>query len=137
MVSGESEYGPALFLIIPLVVIIAIWWCCSCCFENIPHEEPTQRQLEDDEMQKTTAASGTRTTTASPVIQKYEKGVSLVGDGTCPVCIEKFKEGEYFRTLPECKHSFHAACIDMWLYSHPNCPVCRATATQFTVVVQR
>ncbi|KAB2596110.1 E3 ubiquitin-protein ligase RING1-like [Pyrus ussuriensis x Pyrus communis] len=137
MVSGESEYGPALFLIIQLVAVIAIWWCCRCCCENIPPEEPIQRQLEDDEMQKTTAASSTRTTTASPVIQKYEKGVSLVGDGTCAVCIEKFEEGEYFRTLPECKHSFHAACIDMWLYSHPNCPVCRATATLFTVVVQR
>lgn len=62
--------------------------------------------------------------------QKYEKGMSLVGeDVTCVVCLGEFEEGEELRTLPECKHSFHVHCIDMWLYSHLNCPICRANAT--------
>lgn len=29
------------------------------------------------------------------------------------------------RLLPDCRHSFHAACIDPWLRSKPACPVCR------------
>ena len=61
---------------------------------------------------------------------KYQKGSGLVSehDGMCAVCLSEFEEGEDLRTLPECVHSFHAECIDMWLYSHSNCPVCRTNA---------
>ncbi|KAH7537226.1 RING-H2 finger protein ATL51 [Ziziphus jujuba] len=60
---------------------------------------------------------------------KHKKGLGLVGeDGACAVCLCEFEEGEELRTLPECMHSFHVPCIDMWLYSHPNCPVCRTDA---------
>lgn len=30
------------------------------------------------------------------------------------------------RCLPKCGHGFHVECIDMWLSSHSNCPICRA-----------
>ena len=50
-------------------------------------------------------------------------------DGTCAVCLGDFEEGEELRTLPECMHSFHVPCIDMWLYSHSSCPICRGDAT--------
>lgn len=30
------------------------------------------------------------------------------------------------RDLPKCHHGFHVECIDMWLSSHTNCPICRA-----------
>ncbi|XP_073137873.1 RING-H2 finger protein ATL52-like [Henckelia pumila] len=59
---------------------------------------------------------------------KYKKGVSaqdMRNDSECAVCLSAFEEGEEVRQLPICKHSFHAPCIDMWLYSHMNCPVCR------------
>ena len=62
---------------------------------------------------------------------RYRKGTSRGGgrvedDGTCAVCLGEFEEGEELRTLPECLHSFHVSCIDVWLISHPNCPICRA-----------
>nr|GMC94183.1 RING-H2 finger protein ATL52-like [Ipomoea batatas]GMC98259.1 RING-H2 finger protein ATL52-like [Ipomoea batatas] len=62
---------------------------------------------------------------------KFQKGVGLTrdGDGVCAVCLSEFEDGEELRTLPECMHSFHVACIDMWFYSHTNCPVCRTEAT--------
>ncbi|XP_057430315.1 RING-H2 finger protein ATL16-like [Lotus japonicus] len=46
-------------------------------------------------------------------------------DCECPVCLSVYEEGEEVRKLPRCKHSFHAPCIDMWLYSHFDCPICR------------
>ncbi|KAI4376024.1 hypothetical protein MLD38_013824 [Melastoma candidum] len=45
----------------------------------------------------------------------------------CAVCLLEFERGhDYVRTLPNCAHSFHVDCIDMWLRSHANCPICRA-----------
>ncbi|PIA39074.1 hypothetical protein AQUCO_02700326v1 [Aquilegia coerulea] len=46
----------------------------------------------------------------------------------CSVCLCGFVDGEEIRQLPLCKHFFHSSCIDMWLYSHSDCPICRATA---------
>ena len=43
----------------------------------------------------------------------------------CAVCLSEFEDGEDLRTLPKCLHTFHVVCIDLWLYSHPNCPTCR------------
>ncbi|XP_050366704.1 RING-H2 finger protein ATL65 [Argentina anserina] len=44
----------------------------------------------------------------------------------CAVCLIEFEDDEYVRTLPVCSHAFHVDCIDMWLRSHANCPLCRA-----------
>ncbi|KAI3441339.1 CASP-like protein [Psidium guajava] len=44
----------------------------------------------------------------------------------CAVCLLEFEESDYVRTLPACGHAFHVDCIDMWLRSHGNCPLCRA-----------
>ncbi|KAJ6357738.1 hypothetical protein OIU78_005560 [Salix suchowensis] len=61
---------------------------------------------------------------------KFQKGTGLVGgDGTCAICLNEFEEGEELRILPECLHSYHVDCIDMWLHSHTNCPMCRTDAT--------
>ncbi|KAJ0979455.1 hypothetical protein J5N97_014929 [Dioscorea zingiberensis] len=60
---------------------------------------------------------------------KYRKGEGKdqqQAEIECSVCLSEFVEGEEVRHLPQCKHSFHAPCIDMWLYSHSNCPLCRA-----------
>lgn len=44
----------------------------------------------------------------------------------CAVCLLEFEENDYVRTLPTCSHAFHVDCIDIWLRSHANCPLCRA-----------
>ncbi|KAM7271508.1 hypothetical protein ACFE04_030722 [Oxalis oulophora] len=60
---------------------------------------------------------------------KFQKGKSLVGeDFTCPVCLAEFDDDEELRTLPECNHTYHVPCIDMWLCSHTSCPLCRKEA---------
>ena len=61
-------------------------------------------------------------------IGKYKKIVkdSPLLELDCPICIEKFKENEFCRTLT-CSHSFHKRCIDHWFRKdHSDCPMCRA-----------
>ncbi|PSS30129.1 RING-H2 finger protein [Actinidia chinensis var. chinensis] len=57
---------------------------------------------------------------------KYKKDEGLVEGTDCSVCLNEFEEDENLRLLPKCSHAFHIACIDTWLRSHKNCPLCRA-----------
>lgn len=45
----------------------------------------------------------------------------------CTICLLEFKENDSVRTLPICSHAFHVECVDTWLRSHANCPLCRAS----------
>ncbi|KAF3452059.1 hypothetical protein FNV43_RR08155 [Rhamnella rubrinervis] len=50
------------------------------------------------------------------------------GDHECVVCLKVFEDGELARQFPQCQHTFHADCIDKWLYSHSDrCPICRSS----------
>ncbi|MCO5562735.1 hypothetical protein L7F22_016367 [Adiantum nelumboides] len=50
----------------------------------------------------------------------------------CVVCLTEFEEQEPLRQLPICKHVFHQDCIDMWLFSHSTCPLCRRNVVTST-----
>ncbi|GER57828.1 RING/U-box superfamily protein [Striga asiatica] len=57
---------------------------------------------------------------------RYRKGDGLIEGTECAVCLSEFEENESLRLLPKCSHAFHLPCIDTWLKSHSNCPLCRA-----------
>ncbi|XP_075652923.1 uncharacterized protein LOC142623401 [Castanea sativa] len=57
---------------------------------------------------------------------KYRKDEGLIDGTECSVCLSEFEEDESLRLLPKCSHAFHVPCIDTWLRSHKNCPLCRA-----------
>lgn len=48
-------------------------------------------------------------------------------DPSCSICLGDYKEGDMLRMLPECRHMFHAPCIDAWLRLHASCPMCRTS----------
>ncbi|KAI4314488.1 hypothetical protein L6164_027391 [Bauhinia variegata] len=68
----------------------------------------------------------------SITVCKYKKGDGLLGVADCSVCLSEFQEGESVRLLPKCSHAFHLPCIDTWLKSHSNCPLCRASIFTFS-----
>ncbi|KAI4341763.1 hypothetical protein MLD38_026447 [Melastoma candidum] len=43
----------------------------------------------------------------------------------CMVCLNEFREQDVLKLLPGCGHAFHFDCIDAWLQTNCNCPVCR------------
>ncbi|KAL2325090.1 hypothetical protein Fmac_024148 [Flemingia macrophylla] len=45
----------------------------------------------------------------------------------CAVCLNEFQEDEKLRIIPNCGHVFHIDCIDVWLQSNANCPLCRTS----------
>ncbi|ESQ40986.1 hypothetical protein EUTSA_v10015812mg [Eutrema salsugineum] len=56
----------------------------------------------------------------------FKKGQGIIDGTECSVCLNEFVEDESLRLLPKCSHAFHINCIDTWLLSHKNCPLCRA-----------
>ncbi|XVE66583.1 hypothetical protein DITRI_Ditri08aG0090400 [Diplodiscus trichospermus] len=62
----------------------------------------------------------------SIAVCKYKRGEGLVEGTDCSVCLNEFQEDETLRLLPKCSHAFHILCVDTWLRSHTNCPLCRA-----------
>lgn len=59
-------------------------------------------------------------------VVKYRKDEGLIEGTDCSVCLTEFEDDESLRLLPKCNHAFHVPCIDTWLRSHKNCPLCRA-----------
>ncbi|GLJ12892.1 hypothetical protein SUGI_0199920 [Cryptomeria japonica] len=49
-------------------------------------------------------------------------------DTCCSICLGEYKYKEVLRLLPDCKHCFHAGCVDAWLRLNPSCPVCRTAS---------
>ncbi|XP_038992423.1 E3 ubiquitin-protein ligase RING1-like [Hibiscus syriacus] len=68
----------------------------------------------------------------SIAVFKYAKGDGVVDGTECSVCLTEFEEDETLRLLPKCSHAFHIPCIDTWLRSHTNCPLCRAPIVSTT-----
>ncbi|XP_042497373.1 RING-H2 finger protein ATL16 [Macadamia integrifolia] len=74
---------------------------------------------------------------AIPIIQ-FKKGgenkenEEMVSFIECAVCLNEFQEEESLRVLPNCAHAFHIDCIDVWLQSNANCPLCRSSISSTT-----
>ena len=49
----------------------------------------------------------------------------IINKEYCNICCEDYIIGQYKRTLPSCNHIFHKKCVDKWLKTKSNCPVCR------------
>ncbi|XP_034903192.1 uncharacterized protein [Populus alba] len=65
---------------------------------------------------------------------KYKSGDGLVEGTECSICLSEFHDDENLRLLPKCSHAFHIPCIDTWLRSHTNCPLCRAPIVTNTAI---
>lgn len=45
-------------------------------------------------------------------------------DAECCICLSAYDDGTELRELP-CRHHFHCACLDKWLYINSTCPLCK------------
>ncbi|KAG2405891.1 RING-H2 finger protein [Vigna angularis] len=45
----------------------------------------------------------------------------------CVICLTEFQDHDMLKVLPICKHAFHFHCIDVWLQTNSNCPLCRSS----------
>lgn len=43
----------------------------------------------------------------------------------CSICLCEVRTGDNIRCLDSCGHTFHRACIDLWLLRRGDCPLCK------------
>lgn len=60
---------------------------------------------------------------ASLPVKRIENDDEKCADN-CAICLEPFKEGDSYKTLP-CMHGFHSKCVDFWLRKNASCPMCK------------
>lgn len=123
--------GSAIFVVVSMYRVLTIWFC---------HHQSTTADQDPPQPPPLAATPSLGERASSSIVHlipthMYHKRnkVDVVSDdegegGTCAVCLGDFEEGDELKTMPECLHSFHVHCIDMWLRSHSSCPICRAGA---------
>lgn len=100
-------------------VVVTIYHCITARYMR----PPSRQWSPPAEVQQQEISVSMENSVAELLPSRKYEGVMGVA---CAICLCEFEEGEELRTLPECSHSFHVACIDMWLYSHWSCPMCRS-----------
>ncbi|XP_057497906.1 RING-H2 finger protein ATL51-like [Actinidia eriantha] len=114
------------FLLVAYYTIIAKYCGRRGENESLTTEfEANQSQLNHDQWQVPPAGLD-ESLIKSITICQYRRGDGLVEGTECAVCLSEFIDDESLRLLPKCNHAFHLPCIDTWLKSHSNCPLCRA-----------
>ncbi|CAL5188381.1 unnamed protein product [Lathyrus oleraceus] len=121
----------AAFVVSSLYRLIAICLCHRGSTTTDQNRlQPPNHAALPSLVERTTSSVGLAHRIPTHKYHKRNKGDVVSDDegGTCAVCLGDFEEGEELKTMPECLHSFHVHCIDMWLRSHMSCPICRAGA---------
>lgn len=139
--DGRLEFSPLLIGLLGVMagaLVVGILHCIIVCWCNDTQRtrsntrtNPTnststsQRQNVGaaDYREQGSSSSGSFSNVQLIITSNYSKECK---EDTCAVCLGEFNEGDEVRVLPECGHIFHVLCIDKWLYSHTNCPLCRA-----------
>ena len=126
--NGDSLVKCQLFL--PLIIlgalVVIVYHFIKVTFCNqVRRPGPTLQPTIIPEREDAPSSQRNLTVELVPA-HKFENIGGLAGG--CAVCLCDFEEGEEVCTLPECTHSFHVPCIDMWLSSHTTCPICRTDA---------
>ncbi|XP_028118732.1 RING-H2 finger protein ATL57-like [Camellia sinensis] len=134
LVSGIlGLIGAATFILVICYALLARW----CKWHNTPPRSRPPPSASSRTIETMTSPSSIRMVSETQLIvlpsYNYTKDiiglVSKTHDKSCTICLSEFLEGESVRVLPKCLHPFHVPCIDMWLYSHSNCPICRTNVT--------
>lgn len=122
-----TEIYIMLLIIASGALLIALYHCVSMLSWDL-HRHRSQRGSIEIELRENDVSIENSVVGLIPS-HKHKKLTSSEDDEPmCAVCLSEFEDGDELRTLPECMHSFHVPCIDMWLYSHRSCPICRLDA---------
>lgn len=138
--NGEIITGGMISCALLFLVFIVMKYCNSRgnnqIIRNSPNQFETQTQQDffdeehgtviDHPMWFIVSQGLSQSVIDGIIVFKYKKDDGLTEGTECSVCLGEFEEDDILKLMPKCSHAFHIPCIDTWLRSHKNCPVCRS-----------
>ncbi|XP_027121769.2 NEP1-interacting protein-like 2 isoform X6 [Coffea arabica] len=126
------------------------YWCSECpgssssssMIEQLPPATPRSHQLQVNRPNTSYGESraGPSVVASSGLSEDSLKKLPCLvlldemkaeQEACCSICLQDVGVGDTARTLPQCRHMFHLACVDKWLVIHGSCPVCRQDVTNY------
>ncbi|KAK9019518.1 hypothetical protein V6N11_054036 [Hibiscus sabdariffa] len=92
---------------------------------QLPSHPVTERVVQREPSWNQTDKISGAIMSRSVVWYKNGEAIESCRATDCVVCLEEFKDGDFCRVLPNCKHLYHRFCIDEWLVKNRHCPLCR------------
>ncbi|KAG9144222.1 hypothetical protein Leryth_022086 [Lithospermum erythrorhizon] len=139
--DGGSTFSPLIIAIIGVLVSAFLLVCYYtiitkyCRRRNNSITSTANGDVTNHDQWQDVAQSGLDDKIIKSItVCKYQKGDGLIEGTECAVCLSEFQENENLRLLPKCTHAFHLPCIDTWLKTNTNCPLCRSSATPTTSI---
>lgn len=118
------------------LIILGISVACLMCIVIIARKLRARRLAQQDQTNPSSPPGPAQALVIisgmdTPMMESYP--TTYVGDAqglmpwdnSCSICLSEYKLKEVLRTLPKCKHSFHAHCIDPRLKRNACYPLCR------------
>ena len=83
-----------------------------------PNLDTGEGELEDVEI-----PTDLRTLSSATTVDLYQNIESSYDK--CCICRETLFNTDIVRKINSCEHVFHMSCLDTWLETNTNCPICR------------
>ncbi|KAK4348528.1 hypothetical protein RND71_031283 [Anisodus tanguticus] len=122
-------------IIVVILHFVIVTWCKNSTSPDPPEQNTTtipvsqgqnrSRANAQHEMSSSTGRGTSNSMVQLIVLSRYKYNKNSKEE-MCSICLGELMEGDEVRVLPQCMHIFHVPCIDVWLRSHRNCPLCRA-----------
>lgn len=121
---------PASIILVLLLFLIFLWYFIFRNHVNIILDiESGVAPNEDDQPATVVAAAPTKPRLTGQAVEEAFPTFAYGENENCyecAICLEELKDGDKCRMfLPSCNHTFHKACVDLWLSEDNTCPLCR------------
>ncbi|KAJ4973081.1 hypothetical protein NE237_006255 [Protea cynaroides] len=130
--SGWKRLDAIISLAVLFAIMIVVYSCLWCVYRRHARQLTMHTHSQGQGLSSSTGQDSSMVASIPTFV--YRQSIQVDKDAReCAVCLGTLEEGEMARLLPNCKHTFHVECINMWLISHSTCPICRSSVESLGV----